>query len=299
MHHIVHHIDRDGWGSAALLVSHLGPAACRLYPCNGSDVLVTVNSVRAAEGDLLWVLDLPAPTTGWVGLRQTAPIRWVDHHVASWCNSVPDQVDAVLPSSARSTTTMHLLIERELVCGPRLMEFVRSLCVPKFESDWARVFDGLEHGAADDVVRSSELPFLLAGAPAGAAVPDALRVALRTADELTNDVAEILRNSRIEETPGFVVAYIADTRNVKIKRFSLALREVRPGALIAIVHHGTSMYCARDSRSAGPDLVRVLREHGLSAVGHPYVCSVIDAPRDRLTHALADLRDLQHKQVQP
>jgi hypothetical protein len=294
VHHIVHHTDRDGWGSAALLVSQHGPAACRLYPCDGSDTLAVINGVRATEGDMLWVLDLPAPAVGWAGLRQDSPIRWVDHHRASWTNPAPAQIEAILPSGVRSTTTMHLLIERGLVRGPNLMAFVRSLCVPQFESDWARVFDGLERNAADDVLRSSNLPFLLAGAPGGATVPDALQPALRTARKLSDTVADLLRNSLIEETPGLVVAYIADTRGTKVKRFSLALRDAHPGALIVVVHHSTSLYCARNSRTTGPDLLQFFREHQLNAVGHPYVCSVIDAPRDRLTHVLTDLRDSLH-----
>jgi hypothetical protein len=75
----VHHTDRDRWGSAALFVSHIGPAACRLYPCDRANVLAATNDMPAADGDTLWVLDSPAPTAGWAGLRQHASICWVDH----------------------------------------------------------------------------------------------------------------------------------------------------------------------------------------------------------------------------
>ena len=39
MHLLVHDIDRDGWGSAALLCAAVGPDQVRLHPLRGKDVL--------------------------------------------------------------------------------------------------------------------------------------------------------------------------------------------------------------------------------------------------------------------
>jgi hypothetical protein len=219
----------------------------------------------------------------------------VDHHLASWIGPAPREIEAIVPADSRPTTTMHLLIERKLVSAPNAMTYVRALCVSQFESDWARVFDGLESGAANDVLRLPELPALLAAGPDGASVPDALYPALQAASRVSGGVAATLGKSHMEETPGLVVAYVTDTHGTKVKRFALALRDAHPGVLVVVVHHGACLYCARDSQVAGPDLLSFFRERQLGGVGHPYVCAVRDVPRDRLAPVLTDLRYLMHQ----
>lgn len=123
-------------------------------------------------------------------------------------------------------------------------------------------------------------------------MPGALRPALCAADQLSANVTAALQASRIEQAPGLIVAHVTDARGAKIKRLSLALRSKNPAALVVIVHHGGSLYCARDSR-AGLDVLRFLLERGVRAVGHPYVCSATGIPADRLAAILAELRELQ------
>jgi hypothetical protein len=60
-HLIIHDTDRDGWGSAAMLVAELGPARCVLHPTASKDGLAEIAKVDAHPGDHVWVLDIPTP----------------------------------------------------------------------------------------------------------------------------------------------------------------------------------------------------------------------------------------------
>ncbi|MET0387935.1 MAG: hypothetical protein ABW321_18325, partial [Polyangiales bacterium] len=113
-HHIVHDTDRDGWGSAALLLACVKPARAVLHPQRDKDVVALVNGLRVAAGDQVYVLDIPAPAD-WSALAQPAgELLWVDHHMASWGAARPSWVRAILPTHDEPTTTMRLLVQAEL-----------------------------------------------------------------------------------------------------------------------------------------------------------------------------------------
>ena len=58
---IIHDLDRDGWGSAALLVAELGADRCRLYAIRtkDKDVRPVIAELATDTGDQVWVLDHP------------------------------------------------------------------------------------------------------------------------------------------------------------------------------------------------------------------------------------------------
>lgn len=66
MNHIIHDVDRDGWGSAALLLAELTPINCRLYPTREKEVLGIIRAPKVAKGDTVWILDIPGPQC-WCG----------------------------------------------------------------------------------------------------------------------------------------------------------------------------------------------------------------------------------------
>ena len=42
IHHVIHGIDRDGWGFAALLIASFGPSICRIHPTREKNVILIV-----------------------------------------------------------------------------------------------------------------------------------------------------------------------------------------------------------------------------------------------------------------
>jgi hypothetical protein len=63
MNHIIHDVDRDGWGSAALVVAEVRPENCRLYPVRDKEIFAVLRGIEAANGDTIWILDIPGPQT--------------------------------------------------------------------------------------------------------------------------------------------------------------------------------------------------------------------------------------------
>ncbi len=187
MHHIIHDLDRDGWGSAALLVVELGAEGCRLYPTRHKDLRPIFADLTLDARDHLWVLDIPAPPT-WTGLEVPDGVRatWVDHHLPAWTTQPPGWVDAILPNDRRPTTTMSLLVKRGLVNLAGAMDFVHRLCADD-GFDWGLVFDGLSAMFPDLPVPVGEIPPLLAVALCGESVPTELEPARSHALKVGHD----------------------------------------------------------------------------------------------------------------
>ena len=186
---IIHDVDRDGWGSAALLTATLGRDVCDLAPTKSKHVVPLIN--EADPEARVWVLDIPAPPS-WASLRERdAPVTWVDHHLASWSSSPPSWITTVLPKDNKPTTTMSLLLRGGLVGVEGGREFVRRLCTVD-DDPWGMTFDGLSQMFPELPVEVSELPRLLLVAPSGGEVPLALRPALDHAQGQRDAVEEVL-----------------------------------------------------------------------------------------------------------
>lgn len=285
MKHILHHNDRDGWGSAALLVSTDGD--CQLYPMpNVNKALMAIRSIGLSEQDALWIIDLPAPAR-WSDFQspRVARITWVDHHLASWNATVPTGIKVILPRSIRPTTTMSLLISQGIVDVAGDKEFVRSLCVPEFENDWALVFDGLEQMYPNLPVPSNELPALLANGPRGLPVPSELNSLIEQATCRQEIVEQILKDCPRKLTQTYVVIYLRDARGIRLAQYSLKARRIYPGKVVLLAHARGNLYCSRDSRSPGIDFIRHFESRGLHPTGHPYVCNV-QITSERMTEEL-------------
>lgn len=279
-------MDRDGWGSATLLVATLGPDVCDLDPTKSKHVVPLVND--ADHNHHIWVLDIPAPTS-WESLaKPTAGITWVDHHLASWSTPPPSWVRTVLPVDDRPTTTMSLLVRHGLAVVEGGHEFVRRLCTLE-DAPWGLVFDGLSEMFPDLPVPLEALPELLAAAPRGDDVPAALIPAMDRARRQRKIVDEILAEADLAVEPGLVVARLDDARRVPLSRYSLALGRRHPGRLAVIVHRQQRLYCGRSSQQPGLDLIQHFRNRGFDPKGHPYVCNV-DMRKDLIEDELAALR---------
>ena len=145
-HLIIHDVDRDGWGSAALLVEALGPESCELRPTKSKDVRRIVDGAHPEQH--VWVLDIPAPPS-WAGWdRRDAETTWVDHHLASWSRPAPMWIRAIVPETDRPTTTMSLLVRHGLASPGTGHELARRLCT-RDDDAWGEVFDGLSQQFPD------------------------------------------------------------------------------------------------------------------------------------------------------
>jgi len=82
VNYIIHDIDRDGWGSAALVVAEKHPENCLLYPTREKDISGVLRSIRPKDDDSIWVLDIPAPES-WTDFPIRKNMTWVDHHMES------------------------------------------------------------------------------------------------------------------------------------------------------------------------------------------------------------------------
>lgn len=286
-HLIIHDVDRDGWGSAALLVATLGPEACDLRPTRSKNVTPITND--ADRNQHVWVLDIPAPAS-WASLIEPATgITWVDHHLATWTKPAPSWVRTVLPADNAPTTTMSLLLKHGLAAVEGSRDFVRRLCTSD-DDRWGLAFDGLAEMYPELPVLLDHLPELLAGAATGGDIPVALTQAVDVARhqrEVVDEVLAAVAHMTIE--PGLVVAHIENARRVPLARYSLALGRRHPGRLVAIVHRRQRLYCGQNSQRPGLDLIEHFRSRRLDARGHPYVCNV-DVPSHSIENELAALR---------
>ena len=287
-HHIVHDADRDGWGSAALIAATVAPEPTALHPLPKTrDVVGLLQNVRAAQGDRIYVLDIPAPAS-WKALSPPpCELIWVDHHLAAWTEPPPSWMRVVLPPHHKATTTMKVLVQAGLVTLPRAMDFVRGVCRREPPYDWGLLFDALDEGAPDvDGFES-----LLGLGPRGARVPPTLQSLVRQQERAASRVEQTLAAAPITVSKHLVICQLADAKGIRLRFYSLALARRFPDRLCVLVHRRQLLYVGRDSRKSAPNLLAHFRNRGLSPSGHPYVCFV-KLRGEQLEPELAALRRL-------
>jgi hypothetical protein len=288
--HIIHDVDRDGWGSAALLVAELGSSHCRVYSEARKDALPLHSQVDARPGDHIWLLDIPTPTI-WANAPPLpdVPITWVDHHPVREKDAPSSNVRLVLPQSPGRTTTMHLLVEQGLV--PSLvkpMEFVRTLCVPVFETPWTRVIDGLCESLIVPVP-DEEMPAVLASAVRGDPVPEAFRNLETHVEKLQKMVDEILDTSEVQCTERVVAVRLRAAGSIPLKYFSLRAQRRFDRPVSILLHRNRRLYCGESARVEKEfDFLAHFESRGLLPKGHTYVAT-IDVPKARIEEELAVL----------
>ncbi|MCU0664701.1 MAG: hypothetical protein MUC50_20560 [Myxococcota bacterium] len=290
-HHLIHDLDRDGWGSAALLVCELGAERCHLHPTQSKDACSLISTVGAQPGDHVWLLDIPTPSS-WsdVPSLPDVAITWVDHHPVRATDAPPSEVRLILPGHSEPTTTMHLLVRRGLVSSVATpMVFVRSLCVPAFETEWTRIFDGLGEAWDQISFMLCELPAVIAAAPRGEAPDQSMVVIGRTVQGQAAKVDRVLETARIELHAHVVIVYLADAFHVPLKHYGLRAQRKHDKPVSVIVHRSRRLYCGRNTRGAVKlDFLAHFAARGFAATGHPYV-AFVDVPKARQAEELRAL----------
>lgn len=289
--HVIHDIDRDGWGSAALLVAELGPARCVLHPTAGKDGLAEIAKLDAQPGDHVWVLDIPTPEC-WVAVPSLpgVAITWVDHHPVRANDKPQDFVRVCLPRNDDPTTTMHLLIDHDLIPSlPAPRRFVEAMCGPGSASSWAGAFDGLEAEWKRAPFSLDGLADLISQAPLCGPVPAELRHYEQHALSQRAAVDAVLDKAKVDLTTRVVVVRLPNGFRQPVKLFSLRAQERWHRPVSIIVHHGGSLYCGRRSRG-GPkiDFLAHFKSRGFNATGHPYV-AFVDVPEHRVEDEIGRL----------
>lgn len=286
--HLVHDVDRDGWGAAALLLARFGPNGCVLHPSRSKSVAAQVVELTGNGSDV-WVLDIPAPPTWPAVDLASGTVTWVDHHLAAWGSAPPSWVRAILPETTKPTTTMSLLLRQGLALagGAHAREFVRDLC--RDGTDWGLALDGLADFPDHVHLSEEELRPLLARGPDGDPLPEALLFARDRALAIENTVADVLALARIEEEVELVVVHLDDARRIPLARYSLAVKRRHPEKVCVLVHRRRRLYCGRDSGRRGLDFVGHFRSRGLDPRGHAYVAFVELKP-EAIDAELAALR---------
>jgi hypothetical protein len=288
MNHIIHDLDRDGWGSAALLVAELAHERCHLHPTQSKDGCSLISTVGAQPGDHVWVLDIPTPSC-WSELPSLpdVAITWVDHHPVRAADAPLPHVQLVLPADSEPTTTMHLLVQRGFVPSvTNPMAFVRSLCVPTFETEWTLIFDGLSQTWDQVAFMSRDLPKLIAAGPRGEAPDQALVMIGRSVRNQAEKVEQVLASARTELHSHVAVVYLPDAFNIPLKYYGLRAQRFHNKLVSVIVHRSRRLYCGRNTRSAVKlDFLAHFAARGLSATGHPYV-AFVDVPKARQAEEL-------------
>ncbi len=271
--HIIHDIDRDGWGSVALLAAELMPQECRLYPSVGKNGFRLIERVTAQPGDSIWLLDIPTPSSWALAPRpEGVEITWVDHHPVRAGDSPPDHIRLFLPVGDKPKTTMHLLVEHGLV--PKVekpMLFVRSMCVPGFETTWTRIIDGIEEAWLGEPVTLEELPAVLARAPANGPAPAALRRLEKYVHRLHRRVDTILNAAKVEVHAGVSVIHLKSADRIPLKYFGLRAQVRYRQPVSVLVHRNRMFYCGRPSNRQGMDFLKHFESRMLAHEGHPYV----------------------------
>ena len=295
MNHIIHDIDRDGWGSAAMILAQLGAENCRLYPTRDKEIFNLIRNVGTNAGDVIWVLDIPGPTS-WMEFPSRNDVRtiWIDHHLNSWEQDAPKTVEVVLPKTKKATTTMSVLASQRLVSFNGAMDFARSLCSRGNESEWGLVFDGLTTLAPHFPVPIIDLPKFLAGAPKGEPIPDKLKSIVVDTRSKNETVTRVLREAKWKIGNNLAVAYIANAQKIPLGRYSLHAAALHPDKVRVLVHRSSLIYCGRNSQKIGIDLFQHFKSRGLEPKGHAYVCFVnatsnqVQAELDALRVALGE-----------
>ncbi|MCU0660776.1 MAG: hypothetical protein MUC50_00450 [Myxococcota bacterium] len=291
MNHLIHDLDRDGWGSAALLVCELGPEQCRLYPTQSKDGCSLVSTTDAQPGDHVWLLDIPTPAS-WSDMPNLPnfALTWVDHHPVRATDAPPPFVRLVLPEDSEPTTTMHLLVQRGFVPSVhKPMVFVRSLCVPGFATEWTLIFDGLSEAWDQISFMLRELPKVIAAAPRGEAPDQSMVIIGKTVQGQAAQVDRVLETARTELHEHVVVVHIPDAFHVPLKHYGLRAQQQHKKPVSVIVHRGRRLYCGRNTRSAIKlDFLAHFAARGFTATGHPYV-AFVDVPKARQAEELRAL----------
>ena len=299
-HHIIHDTDRDGFGSAALLVASLGPECCRLYPVSDKDINPLLIEIEAHTGDTLWVLDIPTPQT-WkeLPILPGAQINWVDHHPVRAVDHPPGNVCLYLPIDNRPVTTMHLLVQFGLIANvPEPMTFIRSLCVPQFETAWTRVFDGLAKGWVE-LENTNRLPRLLAQAPVEEAPPTELLHLEQRVIDARNEVESIVDQIVPELHPLAVVVRIDDAHGHQLKHFGLLAQRKFDRPVSIVVHRNRTIYCGRNtSADLNFDFLAYFASRGIETKGHPYVAFAHLSPEQTDVELSALLTELEEAHLQ-
>ncbi len=302
--HVIHDIDRDGFGSAAMLTAELGPEYCRLYPSSSKNGAALVREIDSRPGETVWVLDIPTPER-WAGFLRPdgVLINWVDHHPVRAADSPAEDIRLYLPIGDRPVTTMHLLVQHGLV--PSLhepMRFVCSLCIPKFETAWTRIVDGLADGWR--AFESEMLSALLAHAPLGQDPPAELLHLEQKVITTRNEVENLLDQAEMQLLEHAVVVRLPDAQGHPLKHFNLRAQARFDRPVSIVVHRNRTLYCGRNT-SDGPsfDFLAHFAARGLEAKGHPYV-AFANIPKARmeeeLSALLAELNDtyLRHTRLE-
>lgn len=275
--HIVHDVDRDGLGSAAMLCAELGPDRVRLHPTKDKDVRALLTDL---EGEVI-VLDIGAPPS-WAGVPASLDITWVDHHLATWGSTPPPNVKPILPTTDKATTTMSLLVKHQVVTIPNVIDgYVGKLCGGEPDFAWGFVFDALTKMRIGDwPVEIAELPALLAPGPRGEPVPARLMHLVEETRRARETCRAILDASPTQVLDQAVVVETSDAKRIPLARFSLEIQRRHPGRIAVVVHRGSLLYCGRPSGRPGLDFVEHFLDRGLDPKGHPYVVTVRVRPGD-------------------
>lgn len=303
-HHIIHDTDRDGFGSAAMLAASLDQERCLLYPSAEKNGLALLAQVSPGTGDTIWILDIPTPEN-WQGssIPGGIQINWVDHHPVRAMDRPPENVRLYLPVDDRPVTTMHLLVAHGLV--PNLtdpMRFIRSLCIPKFETTWTRVIDGLSDGWK--TFNGETLSAFLARAALGEEPPTELLHLEQNVVAARDALERLIDRAEVQLFDHAVVVHLPDAQGHALRHFSLRAQERFNRPVSIVVHRNRTIYCGRNT-SNGPsfDFLAHFAARGIKAVGHPYV-AFVDLPENRMKEEtaslLAELKDtyLQHAHLQ-
>jgi hypothetical protein len=270
-HHIVHDTDRDGWGSAALMLATLKADHARLYPQRGKDICGVLNAMRVSPGDRIYVLDIPAPAD-WSRLTQPAcELIWVDHHMASWTGARPSWFRAVLGSTDKPTTTMILLVQAQIVLVPHAIAFITNLCRRSPPYEWGLVFDALQYGRPPNVEGFEEL---LALAPHGGSVPESLRHVAQQSVRRLQTVRAALDAAPSSICNEVAVFRLACANGIQLRHYSLEIARRYPKHVGVLVHRTNILYAARNGGPVRLDLLAHFRGRGFDAKGHPHVCFV-------------------------
>lgn len=283
--HIIHDTDRDGWGSASMLLAQFGSDSCVLHPHPGKDVTDALNELEVHLDDRIYVLDIPASPSWERHQRPPCPLIWVDHHATSWEGEAPEWLDVRLPANTKPTVTMAMLLRERIVTTPRVMTYVHSLI--RDEGDWGALFDALAtpEEAGIDVVRLGEL---LALGPLGEPVPPELRPLLERSADQDSTVRKVLASAEKTVTGRLVRVDLSDARGVRLAKYSLALQKQHLGCVVVIVHRRRRLYVGQASDAMIIDLIEYFRGRGLQPKGHSYVC-VVELPAEDIENEVEAL----------
>ena len=290
---VIHDVDRDGLGSAAMICAEIGPEHVQVEPTKPKDLKPLLER-QLGNRDIL-VLDLPA-LENWSCVSSDVNITWVDHHLSSWSNPPPSNVKTVLPTDQNPTTTMSLLVKHNLVSIPNVMHnYVRRLCggLPHF--DWAHIFDAMDCAYPDWLIGRADLPRLLAPGPKGEAVPEELTPFMKQGLAIRKECERILNDAPTQFDDDSVIVEIADAKNINLKNFSMETQRRYPNRTTILVHRNSFLYCGRESRKVGLNFLSHFQSRGFDPKGHSYVTWVRigkDRIRSELDVLLRKLKEI-------